>query len=102
MSAEFTFLLALQALNSQGQAILGESWADFLLDLRQALAVKGKEDPGSTEALLLFHFAQPDIACVTLQESLARLKRAYEWKKNVGPLPLHILLPLEKKGDPPG
>ncbi len=102
MAAEFTFLLALQALNSQGQAILGENWADFLLDLRQALAVKGKEDPASTEDLLLFHFAQPDIACVTLQESLARLKKAYEWKKNVGPLPLHILLHLEKEGDPPG
>jgi len=102
MAAEFTFLLALQALNSQGQAILGENWADFLLDLRQALAVKGKEDPASTEALLLFHFAQPDIACITLQESLARLKKAYEWKKNVGPLPLHILLHLEREGDPPG
>ena len=102
MAAEFTFLLALQAMNSQGQAILGENWADFLLDLRQALAVKGKEDPASTEALLLFHFAQPDTACVTLQESLARLKRAYEWKKNVGPLPLHILLHLEKEGDQPG
>lgn len=102
MPAEFTFLLALQALNSQGQNILGENWADFLLDLRQALAVKGKEDPASTEALLLFHFSQPDTACVTLQESLARLKKAYEWQENVGPLPLHIVLHLEKEGDPPG
>lgn len=102
MSAEFTFLLALQALNSQGHNILGENWADFLLDLRQALAVKGKEDPASTEALLLFHFAQPDTACVTLQENLARLKKVYEWKENVGPLPLHIVLHLEKDGDPPG
>jgi len=102
MSAEFVFLLALQAVNSQGQAILGENWADFLLDLRQALAVKGKEDPASTETLLLFHFAQPDTACVALQESLVRLKKAYDWKKNVGPLPLHILLHLEKEGDPPG
>ena len=102
MAAEFTFLLALQALNSQGQAILGENWADFLLDLRQALAVKGKEDPASTEGLLLFYFAQPEIACVTLRESLTRLKKVYEWKENVGPLPLRIVLHLEKAGDPPG
>mgnify|MGYP001309564370 CR=1 FL=1 len=102
MAAEFTIVLALQAINSQGQNILGESWADFLLDLRQTLAVKGREDPSSTETLLLFHFAQPDTACITLQESLARLKKVYEWKKNVGPLPLHIVLHLEKEGDPPG
>lgn len=101
MAAEFTIVLALQAMNFQGQNILGEDWADFLLDLRQALAVKGKEDPASTETLLLFHFAQPDTACITLQESLARLKKVYEWKKNVGPLPLHIVLHLEKEGDPP-
>ncbi|MFA6899371.1 MAG: hypothetical protein WC256_04085 [Desulfurivibrionaceae bacterium] len=102
MAAEFTTVLALQALNHQGQNILGENWADLLLDLRQALAVKGKEDPASTEALLLFHFAQPETACVTLHESLTRLKKAYEWKENIGPLPLHIVLHLEKEGDPPG
>lgn len=102
MPAEFTFLLALHALNSQGQNILGESWADFLLDLRQSLAAKGKEDPLSSETLLLFHFAQPDTAYVSLQESLARLKKVYEWKKNVGPLPLRILFHLEKEGDQPG
>jgi len=102
MQAELTFLLAIQALNAQGQNILGESWADFLLDLRQALAVKGKEDPVSTEALLLFHFAQPDTACATLLETLARLKKAYEWKEGLGLLPLRIILHLEKEGDPPG
>lgn len=102
MAAEFTFLLALQAMNSQGQNILGENWADFLLDLRQALAVKGQEDPAGTETLLLFHFPQPDTACVTLLESLTRLKKVYEWKENVGPLPLHLVLHLEKEGDPPG
>ncbi|MFH1021108.1 MAG: hypothetical protein V1782_10950, partial [Pseudomonadota bacterium] len=102
MPAEFTFLLALQAINSQRQNILGENWADFLLDLRQALAVNGKEDPASTESLLLFHFTQPDTACVTLQESLARLKKVYEWKENAAPLPLHIVLHLEKDGDSPG
>jgi hypothetical protein len=100
--AEFTFLLALQALNYQGQNILGESWADFLLDLRHALAVKGKEDPASTESLLLFYFTQPETACVTLLESLARLKKVYEWKETFGPLPLHIVLHLEKEGEPPG
>jgi hypothetical protein len=102
MPADFTVLLAIHALSSQGQNILGESWADFLLDLRQSLAVKGKEDPASTETLLLFHFAQPDTACGTLQESLARLKKVYEWKKDVGPLPLRILLHLEKEGDQAG
>ncbi len=101
MPAEFTTVLALQALNSQGQNILGENWADFLLDLRQGLAVKGKEDPASTEGLLLFHFAQPETACVALQENLTRLKKVYEWKEGVGPLPLHMLLHLEKEGDPP-
>jgi hypothetical protein len=100
--AEFTFLLALQALNYQGQNILGESWADFLLDLRHALAVKGKEDPASTESLLLFHFTQPETACISLLESLARLKKVYEWKETFGPLPLHIVLHLEKEGEPPG
>jgi hypothetical protein len=100
--AEFTFLLALQALNYQGQNVLGESWADFLLDLRHALAVKGKEDPASTESLLLFHFTQPETACVTLLESLARLKKVYEWKETFGPLPLHIVLHLEKEGEPSG
>lgn len=102
MAAEITFLLALHALNYQGQNILGENWADFLLDLRQALAAKGKEDPASTEALLLFHFAQPDTAYVTLQESLARLKKVYEWKESAGPLPLRILLHLAKESEPPG
>lgn len=102
MAAEFTFLLALQSLNSLGQNILGEQWTDFLLDLRQSLAVKGYEDPASTETLLLFHFPQPDTACVTLVETLTRLKKVYEWKENVGPLPLHIVLHLEKEGDPPG
>ena len=102
MAEEFTIVLALQSLNSQGQNILGENWTDFLLDLRQSLAVKGHENPASTETLLLFHFAQPDTACVTLLESLTRLKKVYEWKKNVGPLPLHIVLHLEKEGDPPG
>ena len=102
MAAEFTFLLALQALNSLGQNILGENWADFLLDLRQSLAAKGHEDPASTETLLLFHFPQPDAACVTLLESLARLKKVYEWKGSAGPLPLHLLLHLEKEGDLPG
>ena len=101
MPAEAAILLALQALNHQGQNILGENWADFLLDLRQALAEKGKEDPASTEALLLFHFVQPDTACVALLESLTRLKKAYEWNESVGPLPLHIVLHLEKEGDPP-
>ena len=102
MSAELTIVLALHSLNYQGQNILGENWADFLLDLRQALAVKGKEDPASTEALLLFHFAQPDTACIALLESLTRLKKVYEWKENVGPLPLRIVLHLEKEGDQPG
>ena len=67
MAAEFTIVLALHVLNYQGKNILGESWADFLLELRQALGVKGKEDPASTESLLLFHFSQPDIASVILK-----------------------------------
>jgi len=102
MAAEFTTVLVLHALNYQGQNILGENWADFLLDLRQGLAVKGKEDPASTESLLLFSFAQPDVACIALLENLARLKKVYEWKENFGPLPLHIVLHLEKEGEPPG
>lgn len=102
MAAEFTVVLALQALNALGQNTLGENWADFLLDLRQALAVKGQEDPASTESLLLFHFPQPETAAVTLLESLARLKEVYAWRENLGPLPLHIVLHLEKEGDPPG
>ncbi|HIJ89480.1 MAG: hypothetical protein OEV89_01290 [Desulfobulbaceae bacterium] len=101
MAAEVSILLAIHALNSQGQNILGDAWTDFLLDLQQDLAVKGKENPASTEGLLLFHFIQPDTACITLLESLARLKQVYEWKENVGPLPLHIVLHLEKEGDPP-
>lgn len=102
MAAECRILLALHALNYQGQNILGENWADFLLELRQALAVKGKEDPASTETLLLFHFLQPDTACGTLLENLARLKKVYEWRENLGPLPLHLVLHLEKEGDQPG
>lgn len=102
MAAEFTIVLALHVLNYQGKNILGESWADFLLELRQALGVKGKEDPASTESLLLFHFSQPDIASVILLESLARLKKIYEWKESTGPLPLHIVLHREKADAPPG
>lgn len=102
MAAEFTIVLALHVLNYQGKNILGESWADFLLELRQALGVKGKEDPASTESLLLFHFSQPDMASVILLESLARLKKIYEWKESTGPLPLHIVLHREKADAPPG
>lgn len=102
MAAEFTIVLALHVLNYQGQNILGESWADFLLELRQALGVKGKEDPASTEALLLFHFSQPDTAILSLLESLTRLKKIYEWKENTGPLPVHIVLHREKADAPPG
>ncbi|MHB1016074.1 MAG: hypothetical protein ACYC2W_12460 [Desulfurivibrionaceae bacterium] len=102
MPAESAIVLAFHPLNHQGQNILGENWADFLLDLRQALAVKGKEDSASTESLLLFYFEQPDTACITLLESLTRLKKVYEWKESFGPLPLHIILHLEKEGEPPG
>jgi hypothetical protein len=102
MAAEFSILLALHALNHEGQNILGEAWADFLLDLRQALAIKGKEDPASTEGLLLFHFSQPDTVGLVLLESLSRLKKLYEWNENSGPLPLQIVLHLEKDGEPPG
>lgn len=102
MAAEFRTVLALHPLNYQGQNILGENWTDFLLDLRHALAVKGTEHPASTEGLLLFHFPRPDLACGTLLESLARLKKVYEWRENLGPLPLHIVLHLEKEGDVPG
>lgn len=102
MAAEFPTLLVLQALNAQGQNVLGESWPDFLLDLRQTLAVKGKEDPASAESLLLFHFSHPDTASMILLESLARLKKVYEWHENAGPLPLRIILHLEKEGDPLG
>ncbi len=102
MTESPSILLAIHPLRYQGEHLLGEQWAGLCADLRTLLAGRGEEDAASGEELLLFHFAKLTAALQGLSQSLSQVKKGYNWQNALGPLPLQLVLHLEKPGDLPG
>ncbi|MGV1100762.1 hypothetical protein ACUUL3_15295 [Thiovibrio sp. JS02] len=102
MAASNSILLAVHPLRYQGENILAEHWASLCADLRNLLQGMGEEGAASSEELLLFHFDTLPAALNALAQGLAHVKREYQWQKALGPVPLQIVLHLEKSGDLPG
>jgi len=102
MSANLFILLALHPLHYQGRTLLGDKWPDFCAGLRAMLKEGGREQKGSSEELLLFHFDSPEKAISSVTDSLARISREHRWQSGSDSIPVQIVLHAEKAGDLPG
>ncbi|MEW6219270.1 MAG: hypothetical protein AB1634_06985 [Thermodesulfobacteriota bacterium] len=93
------FLVAVHPLSFLGQQVLSDRWSQFRAGLRTRLLRQGREDPESSEELLLFLFNHPLTAISAFFESLDETRKAFGWPDHAGPAPVHVIFHLERKGD---
>ncbi len=102
MVEDDTILIAVHSLTYQGKQALGDEWLSFFYALRSCLGQYGVEDEGGdADDLLLFNFKHPFSALKAFYECLAKAKHEFGWQRDAGPVPIQVILHLEKEGDLP-
>lgn len=87
-------LVTIKLLHYQGQQLLGQAWAPFCEQLREALAQSGFAAADSADALLLFSFSHPYAALIAIRNHLAGSRRLLHGQLGDKPLPVQIIIHL--------
>ncbi len=101
MESNYTGLLAIHPLKYKGEQLFQKKWPDLIQSLKTMLRQSGIEAQDSSDDLLLLNYDHPFYALASYLESLELIKNKYDWQKKMGPLPLQVILHLEKKNEIP-
>lgn len=101
MDSNYTGLLAIHPLKYKGEQLFQKKWLDLIQSLKTMLRQSGIEAQDSSDDLLLLNYDHPFYALVSCFESLELIKNKFDWQKKMGPLPLQVIVHLEKKNEIP-